>query len=76
MIDEHRLVFKLNNAIIANFPVTVGRTLKGIIKLLPPEVLLLLISTLIALILVFYTRRWVVLDPSAEEFADPDFVVS
>ena len=48
----------------------------GIIKLLPPEVLLLLISTLVALLLVFYTRKWIVLDPSAEEFADPDFVVS
>ena len=76
MIEEHRLIFRLNNSIIRSFPVSAGQTAKGLIKLLPPEILLILISTIIALILVFYTRRWVVLDPSAEEFADPDFVVS
>ena len=76
MIAEHRLVFKLNNAVIKAFPVTLGSTFKGFIKLLPPEVLLLLVSTIVALILVFYTRRWIVIDPAADEFADPDFVVS
>lgn len=76
VVSEHRLVFKLNNSVIGSFPVTVQSTLKGFVKLLPPEVMLLLVSTIMALLLVWYTRGWLVIDPTTEDFADPDFVAS
>lgn len=76
LIDEHRLVFKLNNEVIRSFPVTTGMTLSGIIKLLPPEALLLIVSLLIALIMVAFTRTWVRATPDAQDFADPDAVLT
>jgi hypothetical protein len=75
-VEEHRLVFQLNNSVIRTFPITVAATVFGCIKLLPMEVLLISISLIIASLLMWYTRDWVVLDPRAENFADPDFVAS
>ena len=73
-VEEHRLVFQLNNSIIRTFPISIGATVTGCFKLLPIEVVLIGFSTLIALIMVWYTRAWIVTAPGTEEFADPDFV--
>lgn len=75
LIAEHRLVFKLNNNIIRSFPVSPQAAMVGFVKLLPPEVLLLSVSVLLALLLMLYTRTWVVLDPDAADFQDPDAVL-
>jgi len=75
-VEEHRLVFQLNNAVIRTFPVSVWATLAGGVKLLPVEVLLIGISLIITSVLMWYTRDWVVIDPDTQEFADPDFVAS
>jgi hypothetical protein len=74
VVDEHRLVFKLNNDVIKTFPVTFSKSLSGILKLIPVEILLVLISIAAALIMMYFTRHWIVLDPDVDEFADPDFV--
>ena len=73
-VEEHRLVFQLNNSVIRSFPISVGATLTGCFKLLPVEVVLIGFSLLVALLMVWYTRDWVVTAPGTEEFADPDFV--
>ena len=74
VIEEHRLVFNLNNAIIKSFPLTVSHTVRGVLRLLPPEVMLLIVSFAMAFCLMMYTRTWINIDPEAAEFADPDFV--
>ena len=74
IIQEHRLVFKLNNSIIRSFPLSVSKGISGFIKLVPVEILLIVISILIALVMVWYTRTWVVIDPDGNAFSDPDFV--
>ena len=74
IIQEHRLVFKLNNSIIRSFPLSVSKGISGFIKLIPVEILLIVISLLIALVMVWYTRSWVVIDPDGDAFSDPDFV--
>ena len=76
VIEEHRLVFQLNNNVIKSFPVSIGKGLAGVIKLIPVELLLILISIFIALFMMWYTRTWIQIDPDAEEFGDPDFVQS
>ena len=75
LIAEHRLVFKLNNDIIRSFPVSPRGAVVGFVKLLPPEVMLLTVSILLALALMLYTRSWIVLDPDAVDFQDPDAVI-
>ena len=74
VIDEHRLVFRLNNNVIRNFPLTFGKGLKGAVKLVPVEILLLVVSLLTSLIVLWYTRDRVVRDPDVEDFADPNYV--
>ena len=76
LIAEHKLVFQLNNAVIRSFPVSAQQAVGGVLKLLPPEVLLLILSAVIALVLVFFTRSWVMMEPDSDQFADPDFVMS
>lgn len=74
VIEEHRLVFKLNNDVIRTFPVSVGKGISGVVKLIPVELQLLIISVLISLIVLWYTRHWISTEPEVEEFADTDFV--
>ena len=69
VIREHRLVFTLNNNVIRTFPVSVAKGISGVVKLIPVELLLIIVSAAISLLIMWYTKGWVNIDPEADDFA-------